>query len=137
MTTPKLTGGTFSSSMPNIFWFAPLHLQGIVAGLNAGVGNTGVSMFQRSMVTVSESAIFGGAGVAGTWLQNGFAFWLCIMPFGAIASFYFLNNIPLHVKTFQTNAYGLFAYFWTEIIGMLSVFINTIIFILTKPYFKV
>src|SRR5690606_1745191 len=39
-------GGAFASSMSNINFFFPKRMQGLSLGLNAGLGNLGVSVFQ-------------------------------------------------------------------------------------------
>ncbi len=39
-------GGAFASSMSNISFFFPKRMQGLSLGLNAGIGNLGVSVMQ-------------------------------------------------------------------------------------------
>lgn len=78
-------GGAFASSMSNISGFFPKRMQGLSLGLNAGVGNIGVSVMQFALPLAVTAAVFGGWGgsarvlpaavpglPAGTeiWIQN-------------------------------------------------------------------
>ena len=100
-------GGNFASSMSNISTFFPKRLQGTALGLNAGLGNFGVTTMQIVIPLVMTLSIFGGMGgeamvlvkdsgwilgkiVAGTptWIQNaGFAWLLSLMPLSVLAYF--------------------------------------------------
>lgn len=104
-------GGNFASSMSNISTFFPKRLQGTALGLNAGLGNFGVTTMQvviplvmtvsffgltgDSMTLVKASGwIFGKipAGTA-TWIQNaGFAWVLSLVPLAALCWFG-MNNL--------------------------------------------
>jgi NNP family nitrate/nitrite transporter-like MFS transporter len=104
-------GGNFASSMSNISTFFPKRLQGTALGLNAGLGNFGVTTMQiviplvmtvsffgltgDSMTLVKASGwIFGKipAGTA-TWIQNaGFAWVLSLVPL-AILCWFGMNNL--------------------------------------------
>ena len=105
-------GGNFASSMSNISTFFPKRLQGTALGLNAGLGNFGVTTMQiviPLVMTVSLFGTFGGASVplvkdsgwifgkiaAGTptWIQNaGFAWVLSLVPLGALC-WWGMNNL--------------------------------------------
>jgi len=105
-------GGNFASSMSNISTFFPKRLQGTALGLNAGLGNFGVTTMQIVIPLVMSLSLFGGfAGestnlvkdsgwifgkiVAGTptWIQNaGFAWLLSLVPLSAIC-FFGMNNL--------------------------------------------
>jgi NNP family nitrate/nitrite transporter-like MFS transporter len=52
-------GGNFSSSMSNINGFFPKRLSGLALGLNAGIGNLGVSVMQFLVPVVMGFALFG------------------------------------------------------------------------------
>ena len=52
-------GGAFASSMSNISFFYPRKMQGLSLGLNAGLGNLGVSAMQFSVPVVMGFALFG------------------------------------------------------------------------------
>lgn len=105
-------GGNFASSMSNISTFFPKRLQGTALGLNAGLGNFGVTTMQiviPLVMTVSLFGDFGGAATvltkdsgwifgkiaAGTptWIQNaGFAWVLSLVPLSLLCWFG-MNNL--------------------------------------------
>ena len=55
-------GGNFASSMSNISTFFPKRLQGTALGINAGVGNFGVTTMQVVIPLVMTLSIFGAWG---------------------------------------------------------------------------
>jgi NNP family nitrate/nitrite transporter-like MFS transporter len=57
-------GGNFASSMSNISTFFPKRLQGTALGLNAGLGNFGVTTMQIVIPLVMTAGIFGMLGGA-------------------------------------------------------------------------
>src|SRR3990170_4984658 len=78
-------GGNFASSMSNMNFFFPKRMQGTALGINAGLGNLGVSLMQILLPLVMTFALFGSLGgpgiplptaiggkAAGTlvWIQN-------------------------------------------------------------------
>ena len=93
-------GGNFASSMSNISTFFPKRLQGTALGINAGIGNFGVTTMQiviPLVMTVGIFGVFGGepmtlvkdsgwifgkiAAGTPTWIQNaGFAWVLSLVP---------------------------------------------------------
>jgi len=105
-------GGNFASSMSNISTFFPKRLQGTALGLNAGLGNFGVTTMQIVIPLVMTMGIFGALGgepmtlvkdsgwifgkiPAGTptWIQNaGFAWVLSLVPLGALC-WWGMNNL--------------------------------------------
>lgn len=105
-------GGNFASSMSNISSFFPKRLQGTGLGLNAGLGNFGVTTMQiviPLVMTVGMLGSWGGAPevllhdsgwifgkiAAGTstWIQNaGFAWVLSLVPLAALCWFG-MNNL--------------------------------------------
>jgi NNP family nitrate/nitrite transporter-like MFS transporter len=105
-------GGNFASSMSNIGTFFPKRLQGTALGLNAGLGNFGVTTMQIVIPLVMTVSLFGGLGgepmtlvkdsgwilgkiVAGTptWVQNaGFAWVLALVPL-LVACYFGMNNL--------------------------------------------
>ena len=119
-------GGNFASSMSNISTFFPKRLQGTALGLNAGLGNFGVTTMQiviplvmtmglfgsfggDSMVLVKDSGWIFGKIVAGTptWIQNaGFAWLLSLIPLSLLA-YVGMNNL----KTVTPDSGGTIAAF--------------------------
>ncbi|MES2948956.1 MAG: MFS transporter [Pseudomonadota bacterium] len=105
-------GGNFASSMSNISTFFPKRLQGTALGLNAGLGNFGVTTMQIVIPLVMTVGLFGSFGgepvalvkdsgwifgkiAAGTptWIQNaGFAWVLSLVPLGALC-WWGMNNL--------------------------------------------
>jgi MFS transporter, NNP family, nitrate/nitrite transporter len=96
-----LGGGAFSSSMANISFFYPKHEQGTALGLNAGLGNLGVSVVQFTVPIVVVFAVFGGFGGAGQmtasgkiWLQNAGFIWVVPIVLVTIAAWVGMDNLP-------------------------------------------
>lgn len=101
-------GGNFASSMSNISFFFPKRMQGTALGLNAGLGNLGVSVMQFLIPVVITAGIFGSfAGVGlplmeadgskgvGTlvFIQNAGWIWAPFLLLSALASFFGMNNL--------------------------------------------
>ena len=105
-------GGNFASSMSNISTFFPKRLQGTALGLNAGLGNFGVTTMQIVIPLVMTVGIFGSIGgepmtllkdsgwifgkiPAGTqtYIQNvGLAWLLSLVPL-SILCWFGMNNL--------------------------------------------
>jgi NNP family nitrate/nitrite transporter-like MFS transporter len=108
-------GGNFASSMSNITTFFPKRLQGTALGINAGLGNFGVTAMQIVIPLVMTVGIFGALGgepmtlvkdsgwifgkiAAGTptWIQNaGFAWVLSLVPLAIVCWFGMDNLLPI------------------------------------------
>ena len=56
-------GGNFASSMSNISFFFPKKIQGLSLGLNAGLGNFGVTTMQVLVPLAMTMGIFGGGSM--------------------------------------------------------------------------
>ena len=105
-------GGNFASSMSNISTFFPKRMSGTALGLNAGLGNFGVTTMQIVIPLVMSVPLLGalsgdpmtlqkasgwifGKVPAGTqiWIQNGgFAWVLSLVPLGLLCWFG-MNNL--------------------------------------------
>lgn len=111
-------GGNFASSMSNISTFFPKRLQGTALGLNAGLGNFGVTTMQIVIPLVMTVSLFGLSGEAmtlvkdsgwifgkikagtPTWVQNaGFAWVISLVPL-SLFCWLGMNNL----KTVTPNA---------------------------------
>ncbi len=130
-------GGNFSSSMSNISFFFPKRMQGLALGLNAGLGNAGVTTMQILVPLVMTFALLGplsgdpmvlqttsgtliGKIKAGseTWLQNAGFVWLLFLVPLAFIGWYGMNNIRTeHVSPHIGGPVNSFA----KITGMLLV----------------
>ncbi len=105
-------GGNFASSMSNISFFYPKKQQGLALGLNAGLGNFGVTTMQILVPLVMTFGLFGALGgdsmtlqntsgtligkiPAGseTWIQNAGFVWLLFLVPLAIAGWFGMNNL--------------------------------------------
>ena len=105
-------GGNFAASMSNINFFFPKKSQGLALGLNAGLGNFGVTTMQilvplvmtfamlgslggESMVLQSTSGTLIGKIAAGTdtYIQNAGFVWLLLLIPLAFAGWFGMNNI--------------------------------------------
>jgi len=105
-------GGNFASSMSNISTFFPKRLQGTALGLNAGLGNFGVTTMQIVVPLVMTVPLLGALGGAPetllkesgwifgkipagtqTWIQNaGFAWVFSLVPL-AVLCWFGMNNL--------------------------------------------
>ena len=105
-------GGNFASSMSNISFFFPKRIQGLALGLNAGLGNAGVTTMQILVPLVMTFAMLGVMGgdplvlktasgtligkiPAGshTWIQNAGFVWVVILVPLVIAAWFGMDNI--------------------------------------------
>lgn len=136
-----LGGGNFASSMSNISFFYPKKIQGYALGMNAGLGNFGVTTMQILVPLVMTFGLFGGdarelyhtsgtligkipAGTE-TYIQNAGYVWLLFLIPLAIATWFGMNNIrDEHVSPDADSALGGFA----KIIGMLLIGLATTVF---------
>ncbi|HUF80751.1 MAG TPA: NarK family nitrate/nitrite MFS transporter [Burkholderiales bacterium] len=110
-------GGNFSSSMANINFFFPKERKGSALGVNAGLGNLGVSSMQflaPLMITVGILGIFGGdpqsavdraAGTQDTvWIQNAAFIWVPWIAIAAVAAWIGMNDIADARASFKEQA---------------------------------
>jgi MFS transporter, NNP family, nitrate/nitrite transporter len=134
-------GGNFASSMSNISFFFPKKMAGYSLGMNAGLGNFGVTTMQILVPLVMTAAIFGGAPMvlqatsgtligkipAGTetYLHNAGYIWVVILVPIVLAAWFGMNNITAdHVSPNIGSPVGAFA----KITGMLLIGFATAIF---------
>ncbi|MCR9215485.1 MAG: antiporter [Proteobacteria bacterium] len=136
-----LGGGNFASSMSNISFFYPKKIQGYALGMNAGLGNFGVTTMQILVPLVMTFGLFGGDALvlknasgtligkipAGpeTYIQNAGYVWLLFLVPLAIAAWFGMNNIrDEHVSPDANSALGGFV----KIAGMLLIGLATSVF---------
>jgi len=105
-------GGNFASSMSNISTFFPKKLQGTALGINAGLGNFGVTTMQILIPLIMTAGVFGALGgepttlvkdsgwifgkiTAGTptFIQNAGFIWVLILVPIVIATWFGMNNL--------------------------------------------
>ena len=107
-----LGGANFSSSMSNISFFYPKAEQGTALGLNAGLGNLGVSVMQFVVPLVIGLGIFGALGGASQvteagktlYLQNAGFIWVPFILFVAVAAWFMMNDISSAKASFKDQS---------------------------------
>lgn len=139
-------GGNFACSMSNISGFFPKRLQGTALGLNAGLGNFGVTTMQVLIPLVMTVGVFGA--IAGTpmtllkdsgWIlgkitagtptliQNAGFIWAAILVPLVIAAWFGMNNLlPLSPNYGGTvAAFAKILYLWglTCLVGGLGLYL--------------
>ncbi|HYQ48142.1 MAG TPA: NarK family nitrate/nitrite MFS transporter [Thermodesulfovibrionales bacterium] len=108
-------GGNFASSMANISFFFPKAKKGTALGMNAGLGNLGVSTMQFLVPLVITAGVFGSLGgdaqtwVKGTatkqmWLQNAGFIWVPFILASTIAAWFGMNDIASAKASFRDQA---------------------------------
>lgn len=119
-------GGNFASSMSNISFFFPKKVQGYALGMNAGLGNFGVTTMQIVIPLVMTFGLFGGEPMilentsgaligkieAGTptFIHNAGYVWLIALISLAFAGWFGMNNIrDPHVSPDIPNPIGAFS----------------------------
>jgi NNP family nitrate/nitrite transporter-like MFS transporter len=131
-TLSGIGGGAFASSMSNISFFFPKRVQGTSLGLNAGLGNLGVSVMQVLLPFVMTFGLFGALGgepqilqrageggvitSSSVWVQNAGLVWVPILAVLAVLAFLYMNNLPQHQIGSTLKACG--AMLWLELLGL-------------------
>ncbi len=118
-------GGNFASSMSNISFFFPKKVQGYSLGMNAGLGNFGVTTMQIVIPLVMTFGLFGGESMtllnssgtligkiaAGTetYIHNAGFVWLLLLVPLSLAAWFGMNNITeSHVSPKIGSTFGAF-----------------------------
>jgi NNP family nitrate/nitrite transporter-like MFS transporter len=102
-------GGDFSSYMPSTSMFFPKRLQGTALGIQAGIGNFGVSVAQFVTPWIIGFAAFGAlAGgsqvmtkngeTSSIWLQNAAFWYVPLLVLMGILAWVFLRSIPVRAS---------------------------------------
>lgn len=105
-------GGNFASSMSNISFFYPKSQQGTALGLNAGLGNLGVSVMQFCVPLVITFAAFGALGGqpqtladgSQLWLQNAGFIWVPFILIVTLAAWFGMNDLSSARASFSDQA---------------------------------
>lgn len=105
-------GGNFASSMSNISFFYPKKAKGTALGLNAGIGNVGVSVVQFVVPIVITMGIFGAIGGepqvlsdgSKIWVQNAAFVWVIPIVLTVIAAMFGMDNLPGTKASFKEQA---------------------------------
>ncbi len=105
-------GGVFSGFMPSTSFFFPRRMQGTALGLQAGLGNFGVSVVQLLtpyLIAMSGLALFGGSQVLKTagkpdknvYFQNAAFVWIPLMIVGGLLAWTMLKSVPIKANIRQ------------------------------------
>jgi len=98
-----VAGGNFSSSMANIGFFFPKKNKGLALGINAGVGNLGVSLIYLTapiLLGMSFGGMFGEPLInvktgAEVYIQSVCYFWAIPTALTLILIWFFMDNLPI------------------------------------------
>ena len=105
-------GGAFSGFMPSTSYFFPRAKQGTALGIQAGIGNFGVSLVQLLtpwLIGLGFLAFIGGSQelqVPGkpareVWYQNAAFVWIPLMLLGAVIAWTLLKSVPVKANIRQ------------------------------------
>lgn len=108
-------GGNFASSMANISFFYPKKQKGFALGLNAGLGNLGVSAVQFVVPLVITAGVFGALGgdsqtwtklgqTKQVWIQNAGFIWVPFILATVIISWFGMNDLATAKASFAEQA---------------------------------
>jgi NNP family nitrate/nitrite transporter-like MFS transporter len=107
--TAGFGGGDFSSYMPSTSLFFPKRLQGTALGIQAGIGNFGVSLTQFVtpwIITVGSLGVVTGASQTFTkgeiskpiWIQNAVFWYIPLLIIIAIVAALYLKRVPVKTR---------------------------------------
>jgi NNP family nitrate/nitrite transporter-like MFS transporter len=105
-------GGAFSGFMPSTSYFFPRSKQGTALGIQAGLGNLGVSivqLFTPYLIAMGGLALFGGSQMMKfpgkpdkeVWYQNAAFIWIPLMVIGAALAWTMLKSVPVKANVKQ------------------------------------
>ena len=106
-------GGAFSGFMPSTSYFFPRRLQGTALGLQAGIGNFGVSLVQLLTPWIIGFSMIGflggsqtmqglpGKGPTEVWYQNAAFIYIPFILIGAVLAWTMLKSVPITANVKQ------------------------------------
>ncbi len=102
-------GGAFSGFMPSTSYFFPKRLSGTALGIQAGIGNLGVSLVQLLTPLLVGFALIGSAQTLKTagkpdrqvWYQNAALVWLPLVVIAVILAWFLLKSVPIKANIRQ------------------------------------
>ncbi|MEL7035863.1 MAG: antiporter [Cyanobacteria bacterium J06592_8] len=135
-------GGNFASSMSNISFFFPKKHKGVALGLNAGLGNLGVSIMQVLLPFVMTFSIFGtfsgegipltvgvGGKAVGTliWLQNCGLIWVPILVILIVNAWFNMDNLATASPNIGSTLEDTLTALWKSLILISCAFVSAAI----------
>ena len=120
--------GNFASSMSNISYFFPKRMQGISLGLNAGIGNLGVGVMQKTIPWVMGIFLFSAIGKDGaeivgqglSGIQNAGWVWVPVLAISTIAAFFGMNNVITGTPKLPNTSQGISKTLYLISLGFLA-----------------
>ena len=105
-------GGAFSGFMPSTSYFFPRRMQGTALGLQAGIGNFGVSLVQLltpwligfgmiGFLGASQQMKVSGKPDVSVWYQNAAFFYVPFIILGVIFAWTLLKSVPIKANIRQ------------------------------------
>ena len=132
-------GGLFSGFMPSTSYFFPKSKQGTALGIQAGIGNFGVSVVQFLVPWVIGFALLGtaaihpqevvkatGAGTGSIWLHNAGLVFIPWVLLGALLAWTLLKSVPVQANIKQQM----------DIFGEKHTWIMTVLYLMTFGAFS-
>lgn len=121
-------GGNFASSMSNISYFFPKRMQGTSLGLNAGIGNLGVGVMQKTIPWVMGIFLFSAIGKDGveitgqalSGIQNAGWVWVPVLAISTIAAFWGMNNVITGTPKLPNTFQGVTKTLYLIILGLIA-----------------
>ena len=145
--TSGFGGGNFASSMSNINHFFPKKMAGTALGLNAGLGNLGVSVMQWLLPVTMGMALFGAAGGKGmtlppaggetspgimVYIQNAGWTWVPLLILVSLAAFFGMNNLRPGSPYLTTNLRGMARSLYLVLLGIIAAIAGVYLLVFLK-----
>jgi len=140
-------GGNFSSSMSNISFFFPKKIQGYALGMNAGLGNFGVTTMQILVPLAMTFGLFGGtpmtlirpsgsligkiAAGAPSYIHNAGFIWVPLLFLTVLFAFFKMNNIKTATVSpdFNSTIGAIAKMTWLLLLGFVAAIIGLVMLI--------
>lgn len=127
-------GGTFSGYMPSTGYFFPKRLSGTALGLQAGIGNLGMSLIQLVGPVLMGFSLFGITWVApqhnadggSVWVHNAAIFFVPWAVLAAVLAFTLLRDVPVKANFRQQ----------IDIFGNPNTWLMTLLYVMTFGLFS-
>ena len=133
-------GGAFSGFMPSTSYFFPKRMAGTALGLQAGIGNFGVSLVQLLTPWLIGFSMFGFLGFLGdsqsmkvagkpnveVWYQNAAFVWIPLCLIIAVVAWFALKSVPIKANIRQQF----------DIFGNVDTWLMTLLYIMTFGTFS-
>ena len=131
-------GGAFSGFMPSTSYFFPRRLQGTALGLQAGIGNFGVSLVQFVTPWIVGFSMIGALGTSQTmknpatgitsqvWYQNAAYIYVPFLVVGLVLAWTMLKSVPVTANIKEQM----------DIFGNVDTWLMTMLYIMTFGTFS-